>query len=358
MSNTQLPDIFQQKLPGFLAKKTRQELAELNADAAGGIGTGAVSVNRISLKQSRFRLVVGGKETHVLPQNHLDVVVVRVNKGMNKSWYKKKWNPNDEPQAPDCYSEDGIRPHPASRDKQHGNCAECPMNQFGSSINPQTGAKGKACADTKRMSIIPAVQVDSDMYQLSVPAASLKDWAAYVRMLSTTNPPVPYNAVVTRVSFDTTQSFPKLLFAPVKYLTDREYEAVDARYDTEEAQLVSGAGLSGLPAETVATATAATENEKVQSAPQFEPEPEPEPARTRAAKPKATRAPEPEPEESNPFAGVDANNPFAAKAFEQAAEVEEPAHKPAKTASKASVTSVAGDKEIDDIFGSGWPSDS
>ena len=214
--------------------------AQRNSAALTGTG-GGESVNRISLKQSRFRLIKGGEEVAVLPSNDLDLVLLRINEGVTKTYYETKWNPNQEAEAPTCRSDDGIYPSPDSRKIQARTCAECPHNVWGSKINPQTGAQGKACSDSKRVSVIPADDVRGEPFQLAVPAASLGDLGKYLRQLDSVNPPVPYNAVITRVSFDTNATFPKLQFAPVRYLDANEYNVVEnERFEEHDVKITAG----------------------------------------------------------------------------------------------------------------------
>ena len=104
--------IFQQQIPARLMQRDAAATAAMNAAAAAGTGGGS-NINRISLKQSRFRLIIGGEEAKVLPDLHLDVVIVRGNPGVNKTYYIKQWKPGQEPESPDCMSSDGIRPSTA-----------------------------------------------------------------------------------------------------------------------------------------------------------------------------------------------------------------------------------------------------
>lgn len=236
------------QVPAFLQQTglTPEQVKAMNAAAA--TGTGGGGVNKISLKQSRFRMVVGGQE-HVIPTMELDLVIVRVNEGISKTWYEKEWNPNEEAGAPECSSDDGISPRADSPKKQcgpDGLCANCPQNQWGSKINRITGEKVKACTDTKRMAIMaPGADGrysnrESDLYQLSVPPASLKDFGGFVRGLAAMPTPAGYNMVVARIGFDPAVSYPKILFKPVRWLENDEWEAVRGLYDAEETQRVAG----------------------------------------------------------------------------------------------------------------------
>ena len=216
--------------------------------AAAAVGTGGVGLNKISLKQSRFRLVVGGSET-VIPSLNIQVAIVRVNDGVSRTWFEKEWNPNEEAGAPECSSDDGIRPRADSPKPQcgpDGLCQNCPQAQWGSKINRLTGEKIKACADSKRMAIVaPGADgrfsgPDADLYQLSVPPASLKEFGGFVRQLAAMPTPAAYNMVVTDVSFDTNVTYPKIKFAPVRWLENDEYAAIAPRLNEAEVQRVAG----------------------------------------------------------------------------------------------------------------------
>ena len=217
----------------------------LNAEAVHGAGS--VAINRISIKQSRFRIIMGGEEQQVLSASHLDVAIVRTNPGVNKTFYIKQWRPGQEPETPDCMSADGVTPLHGCKAQQADYCATCPQNAWGSRINPLTGAKGKACMDGKRLAIVPASNLSGDMFQLAVPPASLKDYGLFARQLNQLNPPVAYNDVVVRISFDTDVSFPKLKFEPVRYLSDEEAEIIQGRFDDDETRTVCGIGQTEAP---------------------------------------------------------------------------------------------------------------
>ena len=147
---------------------------------------------------------------------------------------------NDEAEQPDCSSDDGITPRADSPNKQCDTCAACPQNVWGSKISRTSGAKIKACTDSKRMAVLPPNNQDrfsdrdADLYQLSIPPASLGDWGTFVRSLGTLPVPAPYNGVVVDVSFDSNASYPKLLFKPMRYLEQDEWENVQARFNLDD----------------------------------------------------------------------------------------------------------------------------
>lgn len=230
MSDNALAPLMQSgNLPAFAQQG---DAAKLNKEATEG--TGGESVNRISLKQSRFRLIVGGEQVRVLDEPYMDVVVLRTNPHTSRAFYKQKYDPGAEDQAPTCYSDDGIYPNPDAREKQAVSCANCPMNQWGSKISEVSGKKIKACQEVKRMAIVPASNPSAPAFQLNVPAASMNLWGTFVRTLNQASPAVPYNGIVTRMRFDSESDFPRLQFEPVSWLTDEQYAVVRERYESDE----------------------------------------------------------------------------------------------------------------------------
>lgn len=338
--------------------------AELNKEAKAG--TGGESINRISLKQSRFRLIVGGEQVSVIQEPYMDVVVVRTNPNISKAYYSKKYDPNAEDQAPDCYSSNGVVPDDDAQNKQCNNCAQCPQNQWGSKISDVSGAKVKACSDIKRIAIVPASNVEAPMFQIAVPAGSLKVWGNYVRMLDQATPAIPYNGVVTRVSFDPDSDYPKLKFEPQSWVTDEQYAVIQRRYESEEAKTVTTT--VDAPTDREPTKDAATQafTQPANSQPepeQKQPEPEPQPEQKQAepdpwaqATAKAEQTKEEAPAQEQASQGQ-------ADAFAQAGwgTPDKPAAAQDKTPpaqehveSKATVVEGGDNSSIDDVFGAGF----
>jgi len=217
-------------LPSFV---NRVDAKAMNKEAAKGAG-GGESPNRISIKASRFRLIVGGEQVKVFQEPYLDVVFLRANPEASKMYFEGEYDPNAEDKMPRCWSDNGVHPSPNVENPVNRWCKNCPKAAWGSAISKISGKKIKACDDRKRVAIVPASNVASDAYQLSIPGASLGEFAKYLRMLDNVSPAVPYNGVVTRLSFDTEADFPRLQFEPQRYLTDEEYEQVSSRFESEE----------------------------------------------------------------------------------------------------------------------------
>ena len=319
--------------------------AEINKEATAG--TGGESINRISLKGSRFRLVVGGEQVAVISENHMDVVIVRTNPNVSKAFYKTKYDPNAEDQTPDCYSSNGIVPDPDVQNPVCSNCAQCPMNEWGSKISEATKAKVKACSDVKRIAIVPASNVKAPMYQIAVPAASLKPFGGYIRMLNQPVPPIPYNAVVTRISFDEDSDFPKLNFEPVGYVTEEQYNQIQERYNSEEckrvATIVDGA----------AQAAPAPQTQQTQQTQQPENKPDPWAAAADAQAKQEAEAAQAKQEQQEEQAGPTSDpqgGAGAADAFAQATAAQ--AQEQTQAAQTTEQASPQGD---DAMAAAGWP---
>lgn len=253
----------------------------LGAALTGGLSSGQ-SFPRISIKASRFRIVEGDTET-VLDSTTLDVVIVGANPRLSKTWYAKAWTPDSEPQAPDCFSLDGIGPDPESTEPQNDLCASCPQNAWGSKVTPQ-GQQIKACADQKRLAVVSADDPSGPVYLLSVTPAALKGLNQYQKELAVRG--IPPEIVKTRVSFDTDASFPKLKFTFGGFLDADVQGVVDGLFGSEQVKEITGE----TPRQPVAVpkiaapAPAAPKPAVKAVAPVEEPAPAPAPAQAAAPK--------------------------------------------------------------------------
>lgn len=271
------------QVPAHLASRVGVP-STLAASLTGGLSSGN-SYPRISIKGSRFRLVEGDTET-VLESTTLDVVVVGANPRLSKTWYAKQWTPDSEPQAPDCFSLDGVSPDPEATDPQNDLCASCPQNAWGSKVTPQ-GQQIKACSDTKRLAIVSADDPSGPIYLLSVTPAALKGLNQYQKELSVRG--IPPEIVKTRVSFDTDASFPKLKFTFGGFLDADVQQVVDGLFGTDQIKEITGETLRqpvAVPqiAKAPAPAPVAPKPAVKAAAPVVEPAPAPAPAQAAAPK--------------------------------------------------------------------------
>lgn len=260
----------------------------------------------MSIRGAKWRIVEGGEEHPIyLPDSKdlapfVKVVILRANANISKTFYAGQYVEGSDA-APDCYSNDGITPASDAVSPQSDACAKCPQNVWGSKISP-SGSKIKACADVRRVAILPAEDQDYSPILLRIPGASLSDLAQYGKALKQRG--IPYAAVVTKLSFDPDAAFPKIMFQFDRVLSQEEMAKIAERMGEPIIDDILGLTNRGAPV----AAAAPVEDKfgipagaKVPAAAQEQEEAEEEQQEQQAEKPKATRKAatkktEPEPE--------------------------------------------------------------
>lgn len=243
------------KLPAYLKAFNVAEInSDLTAHAGGGFPVISIKGKVFAIVRDGERTVLPNPKDPESPATAIDVVLLKANKGTSKVFYLKGYDKDSsEGQKPDCYSSDGIEPAADAQNKQAKKCATCPHNQWGSRVTEKGNSKGKACADTVRMAVAAAGQVNEPML-LRVPPASIKALGEYGQMLAKRG--VGYNMVVTKVAFDMEAESPKLTFKPVGFLDDAAFAEVQEVVSSDVVQNILGASPVALPAESAADAEA------------------------------------------------------------------------------------------------------
>lgn len=227
------------------------ELSATTLALAGGVNTGA-GIKRVSIKGGVFRLLSGGKEIASIEDRHLDVIVVKAAPKVSRIFYAGSYDKDAAAAAPDCTSADGEKPDAGVRNKQSSSCATCPQNIAGSG-----NGQSRACRYQQRLAVVLANNPEGDVLQVTLPATSIfgkedgdkRPLQAYARYMAAQTPPVNLDAIVTRMKFDTKAESPKLVFAPVRWLTDDEYETAQEQSkskDAEKAVASTPAALDGV----------------------------------------------------------------------------------------------------------------
>lgn len=199
-----------------VSKELAQQFAE---DARENLKNVNDNFYRISIHGSRYSVngeLIGDKGTE------FESIIVReipVN-----IYYEKAYDSN-ETVSPECWSLGGSKPDESSNQKQSPSCVSCKKNKFGTQIG-QKGEKrkGKACHNTRRL-VLRVVGVDMPV-MMSVPPTSIKTFNHYLRLLTSSNPPVPVFAVKTIFEFDSTVEYPKLIMRQGKLLSPQEYQEI------------------------------------------------------------------------------------------------------------------------------------
>jgi len=210
------------------------------AAAAAGVSAGFFA--RVKLSGKQFTLVNGsGEETPFPPASlskgggndgnmYFPVIVLRSKVSFSKSWYLKKYNPNApkaDMVAPDCFSNDGIKPDASVRAPCSELCANCAYNAYGSGTDQDGNATdGKACSDNKILAVfVPGYGV----HQFKIPPGSLKNWGLYMKQYKNNLEDVPLRNTVTFIGFDLTLTKSVLVFRFGGFVGEGKDAATQAR---------------------------------------------------------------------------------------------------------------------------------
>ena len=190
-------------------------LANKNVANVQQMDTGSGGVPRISLKKSKFTAKNGEEEIKLGEEIHVVILGIDPPIGFAKTFYESGYTAGSA-DAPDCSSDDGVRPNSFVNDPQHDKCATCPKNQWGSAKS-MSGKKAKACKDSKRLHVKLAEELDNPdapIYIMGVTVLSLKPFGDYGKSLAKQGIPTP-SIVITKLGFDEDASVPKLTFEAV-----------------------------------------------------------------------------------------------------------------------------------------------
>lgn len=222
--------LFKGGLPAYL------QGADDATNALAGTGEGGLGSRRISIKGGVFREFIGGKEFRVSEERSMNVVIIKAASKVSRIYYAGSYT-EGEAVSPTCWSSDSQRPDEKSKEKQAATCLSCPQNIKGSGQG-----ESRACRYQQRLAIVIDGEVDKgEVYQLVLPPTSVfgdgekgkLPLQAYARHLK--NHGTPITGVVTEMRFDTASPTPKLVFKPVRPVTEDEFLKVQELKDSEEA---------------------------------------------------------------------------------------------------------------------------
>lgn len=195
------------------------------------------SIHQIGIKGARFRLQKPDGSEEVVQTLYLDVIVVDANPNLSKVYYLGAYNPAEEGKGPDCYSDNGVAPSQRASKPQHTNCAQCPHNVWGSHVTAN-GSQTKSCADSRKMAVVLADNPTGPVYLLKVPAASIKNSRDYAEAII--NRGIPIEGIITRLQFDPSADYPKIIFSATNWAAEHQVIAVMKVAGTEETKTVIG----------------------------------------------------------------------------------------------------------------------
>lgn len=207
-----------------------KSLMDDNKKMAGGGGIG----KRLSIRGSRFRMIVDGEQVSVSKSNTMNMVIVDA-APIARTYYEGSFDP-ENPSAPKCWSADTQAPSEdvPEDQKMASRCADCPMNVRGSGQG-----ETRACRFSQRLAVTLEGESD-DVYQLQLPATSIFGAAvgndmglqAYIKYLSAHN--TPAIAVMTEMRFDDDATAPKLYFKPTRALDEEELKVAIAQRESDD----------------------------------------------------------------------------------------------------------------------------
>lgn len=234
--------IFQQ--PGAISSVFAQagiQGEDLGAGVQGGFGV-------VGYRGKVWSIKFGGNEHQLMrddgdgPRGSIDVVLIKAASVVSKIFYDGGYQEGSNT-PPDCWSTNGATPDQGSPKKQSATCVSCPKNAWGSRVTDQ-GKQGKACADSKRIAVVPIGDMKNESFGgpmlLRVPAASLKDVKAFGDKLQGFG--YPYFGVATKIAFDPQDAYPHFVFDAVRALSDEEAQlVVEYRNDPRVTRILSEA---------------------------------------------------------------------------------------------------------------------
>jgi hypothetical protein len=204
-----------------------KSLLDMNKKMAGGTGAAG---KRISIRGSKFRMIVDGEQVSVSKSDTMNMVILNA-ADIARTYYEGAFDP-ENPSAPTCWSLDTRAPaaEVPEENRKAARCADCPMNIKGSGQGDS-----RACRFSQRLAVALEGDIET-VYQLQLPATSIFGEAkgndlglqAYIKFLSAHN--TPAIAVMTEMRFDEDATAPKLYFRPVRGLDEDELRtALEAR---------------------------------------------------------------------------------------------------------------------------------
>lgn len=215
--------------PSYLANVEKSSLAK-------NFGGSSDGLKRISFKGGVFRMMVGSKEVAKNDDRTMNMVVVASAQGVARTYYADAYK-DGVVVAPSCWSDDGTSPSSNCENPQASSCADCPQNVAGSGQG-----NSRACRYSMRLAVVLEGDIKGDVYGVTLPATSIfgksddasAPFIAYIERLVARD--VDPATVVTEFKFDTSSPVPKLLFKPVRYLNEAEYNTAKAQGESPSAK--------------------------------------------------------------------------------------------------------------------------
>ena len=203
---------------------------------------------KISLRDGVFKVMVSGEPVREYPDGPLKTIIIKA-APISRTYYAGEYD-EDNPTSPTCWSDDTRTGHPSEvvseEGRQSATCYDCKWNIKGSGEGDSRG-----CRFNQRIAVMLSDDegnvVDPTLFQIQLPATSVfgdnpqrMSMQAYARHLNTHKTPLA--SVITELYFDAMSTVPKLLFRPLRAVTEDEFAlAVAAQQSPETDNVLSSA---------------------------------------------------------------------------------------------------------------------
>ena len=218
------------------------------------------TLDQLTFRGKVWRAIVNGEE-HIQtnadgdPVSTIKVIILGRNDKRSRAYYEGSYK-EGENRAPTCWSNNGESPDSDVKEPLSDSCVSCPMAAKGSRIS-QDGKASVACSSFKNLVVIPANDLKFPALRLRLPQTSIwtKDvegetwmpYDIYINHLRVKQVPNE-STVVTKIKFDPSVAYPKLLFAldvdhdeKLKALiTQDEYTVIAPRIKNEDFSALLG----------------------------------------------------------------------------------------------------------------------
>ena len=199
---------------------------------------------KISLRDGVFKVMVSGEPVREYPDGPLKTIIIKA-APISRTYYAGEYD-EDNPTSPTCSSDDTRTGHPSEvvseEGRQSATCFDCKWNIKGSGKGDSRG-----CRFNQRIAVMLSNDegnvVDPTLFQIQLPATSVfgdnpqrMSMQAYARHLNTHKTPLA--AVITELYFEKNNTFSKLLFRPLRAVTEDEFALAVAAQQSPEADSV------------------------------------------------------------------------------------------------------------------------
>lgn len=224
--------LFKGGLPAHLIALEEDETT--NTLAGGELGQ-----RRVSIKGGVFREMIGTKEYRTSEERSMGVIIIKAAPSVHRTFFEGAYVEGQNV-APTCWSSNSQTPDASVPEdqRQASKCMDCPQNVKGSGQGDS-----RACRYQQRIAVLLEGEVEKrEVYQVVLPATSVfgdgekgkLPLQAYAKHLKAHRTPIA--GVITEMRFDTASPTPKLVFKPVRPITEEELDVVRDMRDSVEAE--------------------------------------------------------------------------------------------------------------------------